>query len=139
MTDLHLIVLLKKQGWKRHTRSTLRNWTKERLIDEIECLEHNWGVSLEGAEISFEYKKKLFEENKQLKAQVSYLEDNLRVARKDRARLQDDVANSLFEFLQKKPATSLQLLANKEIKENIKNAVEAAFNIASHRIQVFAK
>ena len=70
MTDLHLIELLKKHGWKLHTRSTLRNWTKERLIDEIECLENNWGVSLEREEISFEYKKKLVEENEQLKAQI---------------------------------------------------------------------
>lgn len=68
MTDLHLIALLKKHGWKLHTRSTLRNWTKERLIDEIECLENNWGVSLEREEISFEYKKKLVEENERLKA-----------------------------------------------------------------------
>lgn len=58
MTDLHLIALLKKHGWKLHTRSTLRKWTKERLIDEIECLENNWGVSLEREEFSFEYNKK---------------------------------------------------------------------------------
>lgn len=70
MTDLHLIALLKKHGWKLHTRSTLRNWTKERLIDEIECIENNWGVSLEYEEISFGYKKKLFEENDQLKQQI---------------------------------------------------------------------
>lgn len=70
MTDLHLVALLKQHGWKLHTRSTLRNWTKERLIDEIECLENNWGVSLEREEISFEYKKKLVEENEQLKQQI---------------------------------------------------------------------
>ena len=75
MTDLHLIALLKKHGWKLHTRSTLRNWTKERLIDEIECLENNWGVSLEREEISFEYKKKLVEENEQLKAQIEKIGD----------------------------------------------------------------
>ena len=73
MTDLHLIALLKKHGWKLHTRSTLRNWTKERLIDEIECLENNWGVSLEREEISFGYKKKLVEENQQLKQQIEKL------------------------------------------------------------------
>lgn len=69
MTDLHLIALLKQHGWKLHTRNSLRTWTKERLIDEIECLENNWGVSLEREEISFEYKKKLVQENEQLKAQ----------------------------------------------------------------------
>ena len=53
----------------------------------------------------------------QLKARVSYLEDNLRVGRKDRERLQDDVANGLEEFIKEKPATSLRLLANKEVRE----------------------
>lgn len=75
---------------------------------------------------------KFEKENEQLKKQVSYLEDNLRVARKNIARLQDDVANSLFEFIQKKPATSLQLLANKEIKENIKNARKKLFDILTN-------
>ena len=117
MTDLHLIELLKKHGWKLHTRSTLRNWTKERLIDEIECLENNWSVSLEREEISFEYKKKLVEENEQLKKKISYLEDNLRVARKDNEDLRNDIANGLKEFTKELPFTSLCLLANKEVKE----------------------
>lgn len=129
MTDLHLIALLKKHGWKLHTRSTLRNWTKERLIDEIECLENNWGVSLEREEISFKYKKKLVEENEQLKKKISYLEDNLRVARKDNEDLRDDIANGLKEFTKELPFTSLRLLANKEVKENIKNARKKLFDI----------
>lgn len=61
----------------------------------------------------------LEKENEQLKAQVSYLKDNLRVARKDRERLQDDVANGIEDFIKEKPATSLRLLANKELKEVI--------------------
>jgi hypothetical protein len=77
MTDLHLVALLKQHGWKLHTRSTLRNWTKERLIDEIECLENNWGCSLEREEISFEYKKKLVEENEQLKEKIKNLREKL--------------------------------------------------------------
>lgn len=117
MTDLHLIALLKKHGWKLHTRSTLINWTKERLIDEIECLENNWGVSLEREEISFEYKKELVEENEQLKKKISYLEDNLRVARKDNEDLRNDIANGLKEFVKELPFTSMRLLANKEVKE----------------------
>jgi hypothetical protein len=77
MTDLHLIALLKQHGWKLHTRSTLRNWTKERLIDEIECLENNWGVSLEREEISFEYKKKLIAENERLEQQIEQMKNCL--------------------------------------------------------------
>lgn len=66
---------------------------------------------------SWAHLKSLEKEKEQLKARVSYLEDNLRVARKDRERLQDDVANGLEEFIKEKPATSLRLLANKEVKE----------------------
>ena len=58
-------------------------------------------------------------ENEQLKARVSYLEDNLRVARKDRERLQDDVAKGIEDFIKEKPATSLHLLANKELREEL--------------------
>lgn len=61
----------------------------------------------------------LEKENEQLKAQVSYLKDNLRVARKDRELLQDDVAKGIEDFIKEKPATSLYLLANKELKEEI--------------------
>lgn len=66
---------------------------------------------------SWAHLKSLEKENEQLKARVSYLEDNLRVARKDRECLQDDVANGLEEFIKEKPATSLRLLANKEVRE----------------------
>lgn len=59
----------------------------------------------------------LEKENEELKAKVSYLEDNLRVARKDREHLQDDVAKGIEDFIKEKPATSLRLLANKELKE----------------------
>lgn len=61
----------------------------------------------------------LKQENEQLKARVSYLEDNLRVARKDRERLQEDVAKGIEEFIKEKPATSLHLLANKELREEL--------------------
>lgn len=61
----------------------------------------------------------LKKENEQLEAQISYLKDNLRVARKDRERLQDDVAKGIEEFIKEKPATSLRFLANKELKEVI--------------------
>lgn len=66
-----------------------------------------------------EYIADLGKENEELKAKVSYLEDNLRVARKDRERLQEDVAKGIEEFIKEKPATSLHLLANKELREEL--------------------
>lgn len=75
-------------------------------------------------------------ENEQLKEQISYLEDNLRVVREDREDLRDAVANGVGEYLREKPFTSLSLLANKEVKEeneqlkeNIKNARKKLFDI----------
>ena len=61
--------------------------------------------------------KEMQKENEELKQQVSYLEDNLRVVIKDIEYLRDSVANRLKEFIKEKPHTSLVLLANKEIKE----------------------
>lgn len=61
--------------------------------------------------------EELEQEIERLKQQVFYLEDNLRVARKDREELKDAVANGLEEFIKEKPHTSLRFLANKEVKE----------------------
>lgn len=72
---------------------------------------------------------KLRVENEQLKQRISYLEDNLRVARKDRENLKADIANGLEEFIKEKPYTSLRFLANKEMKEKIKNVREKLFNL----------
>ena len=66
---------------------------------------------------------KLRVENEQLKKQVSYLEDNLRVARKDREDLRDAVAKGLADFMKDRPFTSLSLLANKD-KEKFKEENE---------------
>jgi hypothetical protein len=60
---------------------------------------------------------KLEKENEELKQQVSYLKDNLRVARKDRENLRNDIANGLKEFVKELPFTSMRLLAIKEVKE----------------------
>lgn len=69
------------------------------------------------------------QENEQLKQKISYLEDNLRVARKDRENLKDSIANGLKEFIKEKPFTSCRLLVNKEVKENIKNVRKKLFDI----------
>ena len=100
--------------------------SRQKLYIALECIEE---LEKENEELrtkylqatnegtSWAHLKSLEKENEQLKARVSYLEDNLRVARKDRERLQDDVANGLEEFIKEKPATSLHLLANKEVRE----------------------
>lgn len=56
-----------------------------------------------------EINDQLVKENAELKEKVSYLEDNLRVARKDREKLQLDVAKGLKEFVKDYPATALDI------------------------------
>lgn len=84
---------------KEAIRYVKNGLSREKLFNALECIEL------------------LEKENEELKQQVSYLEDNLRVARKDRENLQDAVANGLEDFIKEKPFTSLRLLANKELKE----------------------
>ena len=83
--------------------------------EQIRCVKD--GLSRQKLYIALGCIEELEKENEQLKARVSYLEDNLRVARKDRERLQDDVAKGIEDFIKEKPATSMHLLANKELKE----------------------
>ena len=66
----------------------------------------------------------LVKENAELKEKVSYLEDNLRVARKDREKLQLDVAKGLKEFVKDYPATALRYLANEKYVEQLTKAKE---------------
>ena len=68
--------------------------------------------------------EKLQEENAELKEKVSFLEDNLRVARKDREDLQLNVAKGLKEFVKDYPATSLRYLANEKYVEQLIKAKE---------------
>ena len=64
----------------------------------------------------------LEKENVELKEKVSFLEDNLRVARKDREDLQLDVAKGLKEFVKDYPATALRYLANEKYVEQLTKA-----------------
>lgn len=70
------------------------------------------------------YVEKLEKENAELKEKISYLEDNLRVARKDREKLQLDVAKGLKEFVKDFPATAIRYLANEEYVERLTKAKE---------------
>ena len=71
-----------------------------------------------------EINDQLVKENAELKEKVSYLEDNLRVARKDREKLQLDVAKGLKEFVKDYPATALRYLANEKYVEQLTKAKE---------------
>ena len=71
------------------------------------------------------------DENAELKEKVSYLEDNLRVARKDRENLQLDVAKGLKEFVKDYPATSLRYLANEKYVEQLTKAKELIEELSS--------
>ena len=73
----------------------------------------------------------LEKENAKLKEKVSYLEDNLRVERKDRENLQLDVAKGLKEFVKDYPATSLRYLANEKYVEQLTKAKELIEELSS--------
>ena len=73
----------------------------------------------------------LEKENAKLKEKVYYLEDNLRVARKDRENLQLDVAKGLKEFVKDYPATSLRYLANEKYVEQLTKAKELIEELSS--------
>lgn len=76
------------------------------------------------AGITIEEVEKIEKENTELKEKVSYLEDNLRVARKDREKLQLDAAKGLKEFVKDYPATALRYLANEKYVEQLTKAKE---------------
>lgn len=86
--------------------------------------------------------KNALERIAELKNQVSYLEDNLRVARKDRENLQLDVAKGLKEFVKDYPATALRYLANEKYVEQLtkaKEIIEELYNIIPASMADYAK
>ena len=70
------------------------------------------------------YEDLLEKENAELKEKVSYLEDNLRVARKDRENLQLKVGKGLKEFIKDCPYSALKLYANGYYVEQLTKAKE---------------
>ena len=64
------------------------------------------------------------DENTELREKVSYLEDNLRVARKDRENLQLKVGKGLREFIKDCPYSALKLYANGYHAEQVEKAKE---------------
>ena len=75
-------------------------------------------------------------ENAELKEKVSYLEDNLRVARKDRENLQLKVGKGLNEFIKHCPYSALKLYANGYYVEQLtqaKEIIQKLYNIVCGR------
>ena len=82
----------------------------------VDCSNHSSKLRMRTLELE--------KENAELKEKVSFLEDNLRVARKDREDLQLDVAKGLKEFVKDYPATALRYLANEKYVEQLSKAKE---------------
>lgn len=80
----------------------------------VDCSNHSSKLRMRTLELE--------KENAELKEKVSFLEDNLRVARKDREDLQLDVAKGLKEFVKDYPATALRYLANEKYVEQLTKA-----------------
>lgn len=85
----------------------------------------------ENLDKAFKAIAELEKEKCELKEKVSYLEDNLRVARKDREKLQLDVAKGLKEFVKDYPATALRYLANEKYVEQLTKAKELIEELSS--------
>ena len=81
-------------------------------------------VSQQGFEIICKNLAELEKENAELKEKVSYLEDNLRVARKDRKNLQLKVGKGLKEFIKDCPYSALNFYANGYYAEQLTKAKE---------------
>ena len=64
------------------------------------------------------------DENAELRERISYLEDNLRVARKDREHLQLKVGKGLKEFIKDCPHSALKLYASGYHAEQVEKAKE---------------
>ena len=77
-----------------------------------------------GFEVICSKLSRLEKENAELKEKVSYLEDNLRVARKDRENLQLKVGKGLKEFIKDCPYSALKLYANGYYVEQLTKAKE---------------
>ena len=66
----------------------------------------------------------ILKQNAELKEKVSYLEDNLRVARKDRKNLQLEVGKGLKEFIKDCPYSALKFYVNEYYAEQLTKAKE---------------
>lgn len=93
-------------------------------------------VLQQGFEIICKNLAELEKENAELKEKVSYLEDNLRVARKDRENLQLEVGKGLKEFIKDCPYSALKLYANGYYVEQLtkaKEIIQKLYNIVCGR------
>ena len=97
--------------------------TKDEMKDKISSALKD-PILQQGFEIICKNLAKLEKENAELKEKVSYLEDNLRVARKDRKNLQLKVGKGLKEFIKDCPYSALKFYANGYYAEQLTKAKE---------------
>ena len=97
--------------------------TKDEMKDEISMALKD-PVLQQGFEIICKNLAEFEKENAELKEKVSYLEDNLRVARKDRKNLQLEVGKGLKEFIKDCPYSALKFYANGYYAEQLTKAKE---------------
>ena len=111
-------------GNKMTEEREIKNWIEERRKgSDLMCK-------------LFNRNKELKKENAELKEKVSYLEDNLRVARKDRENLQLKVGKGLKEFIKDCPYSALKLYANGYYVEQLtkaKEIIQKLYNIVCGR------
>ncbi len=104
--------------------------------EEIKNRLSNIGEAI--GDIALDYITELEKENTELKEQVSFLKDNLRVARKDREDLQLEIGKGLQEFIKDCPYTALKFYANeKYMEENAELKSIADFQTSSNMDRYF--
>lgn len=112
------------EEYVRKIRQDVINWggtePEERFYNEIKFKQ----AYLAGAESREKRIAELEKENAELKNKVTFLEDNLRVARKDRENLQLKVGKDLKEFIKDCPYSALKLYANRCYVEQFEKAKE---------------
>lgn len=102
--------------------------TKDEMKDKISFALRD-PILQQGFEVICKNLAELEKENAELKEKVSYLEDNLRVARKDRENLQLEVGKGLKEFIKDCPYSALKLYANGYYVEQLTKAKEIIGNL----------
>lgn len=58
--DLDEKKVLRQAGWRIYSDSTLKSMTKDELIDQIKCLQHNWAGAIEVSKLQSYRLKWLF-------------------------------------------------------------------------------
>ena len=117
---IHRIVRLEEENAK------LKSECRRCVYTDCPCVLSDFGKDRNGICDHF---KDIFDENVELKEKVSYLEDNLRVAREDRKNLQLEVGKGLYanRYYAEQLAKAKEIIS--ETKESINTIIETAQEI----------